>query len=199
MILDTDGLHHPGTQALCQALEAEGFHALFVGGCVRNGLLGLPSDDIDISTDARPERVMQIAQSAGLKAVPTGIDHEMVLARTGRPAAPALTPGAVRIEVGQDAQRVIEDHPAGTSFVFAAGVHRLQSIIPRSGDRLTGETGGRGIFRHDTPFERFHHAPGHRGRTNGVDPDSVGSELRCSGSGQPNDRMLAGIVCTDPG
>jgi poly(A) polymerase len=78
MILNTDWLHHPGTQALCAALEAEGFHALFVGGCVRNGLLGLPSDDIDISTDARPERVMQIAEAAGFKAVPTGIDHGTV-------------------------------------------------------------------------------------------------------------------------
>ncbi|MGI3185854.1 CCA tRNA nucleotidyltransferase [Nioella aestuarii] len=78
MILDTDWLHHQGTQVLCKALEAEGFHALFVGGCVRNGLLGLPTDDIDISTDARPERVMQIAEAAGLKAVPTGIDHGTV-------------------------------------------------------------------------------------------------------------------------
>lgn len=78
MILDTDWLRHDGTQALCRALDAEGFHALFVGGCVRNGLLGLPSDDIDISTDARPERVMQIAEAAGFKAVPTGIDHGTV-------------------------------------------------------------------------------------------------------------------------
>jgi poly(A) polymerase len=78
MILETDWLHHPGTQKLCKALEAEGFHALFVGGCVRNGLLGLPTDDIDISTDARPERVMQIAEGNGLKAVPTGIDHGTV-------------------------------------------------------------------------------------------------------------------------
>ena len=78
MILDTDWLHHPGTQALCSALEVEGFHALFVGGCVRNGLLGLPSDDIDISTDARPDRVMQIARGAGFKSVPTGIDHGTV-------------------------------------------------------------------------------------------------------------------------
>ena len=59
-------------------MQAAGFHALFVGGCVRNGLLGLPTDDIDIATDARPDRVMQIAEAAGLKAVPTGIDHGTV-------------------------------------------------------------------------------------------------------------------------
>lgn len=75
MILAADWLHHPGTQALCKALEAEGFHALFVGGCVRNGLLNLPTNDIDLSTDARPETVIRIAEAAGLKPVPTGIDH----------------------------------------------------------------------------------------------------------------------------
>ncbi len=75
MILTADWLHHPGTQALCRALEAEGYHALFVGGCVRNGLLDLPTDDIDLSTDARPETVIRIAEAAGFKAVPTGIDH----------------------------------------------------------------------------------------------------------------------------
>ena len=78
MKLTADWLHHPGTQALCRAIEVAGFHALFVGGCVRNGLLGLPTDDIDIATDARPDRVMEIAGAAGLKAVPTGIDHGTV-------------------------------------------------------------------------------------------------------------------------
>ena len=65
MRLETDWLHHPGTQALCHALQAAGFHALFVGGCVRNGLLGLPTDDIDIATDARPDRVMRVAARRG--------------------------------------------------------------------------------------------------------------------------------------
>lgn len=83
MILTADWLHHPGTQALCRAVDAAGFHALFVGGCVRNGLLGLPTDDIDIATDARPDRVMQIARDAGLKAVPTGIDHGTVTVVAG--------------------------------------------------------------------------------------------------------------------
>ncbi|MEM8680545.1 MAG: CCA tRNA nucleotidyltransferase, partial [Planctomycetota bacterium] len=55
-------------------LTDAGFEAWFVGGCVRNALLGEPVSDLDISTSARPEQVMELAESAGLKAVPTGIE-----------------------------------------------------------------------------------------------------------------------------
>ncbi len=65
----------PRTQAVCATLTGAGHQALFVGGCVRNALLGQPVADIDIATDARPERVQALAAAAGLKAVPTGIDH----------------------------------------------------------------------------------------------------------------------------
>lgn len=67
-----------GTQALCAVLGLSGYRALFVGGCVRNALLGGPVTDIDIATDARPETVSEIAQSAGFRVIPTGIDHGTV-------------------------------------------------------------------------------------------------------------------------
>jgi poly(A) polymerase len=73
-----DWLHHSGTQALCQALSATGFQALFVGGCVRNALIGAPVNDIDIATDATPEKVTNIAEKAGFKVIPTGIEHGTV-------------------------------------------------------------------------------------------------------------------------
>ena len=63
------------TQALCAALTAAGFQALFVGGCVRNALLGVPVGDIDIASDATPETVSDIAIRSGFRAVPTGIAH----------------------------------------------------------------------------------------------------------------------------
>lgn len=63
------------TQAVCRMLTEAGHQALFVGGCVRNALLGAPVADIDIATDARPERVIALASAAGLKPVPTGIEH----------------------------------------------------------------------------------------------------------------------------
>jgi poly(A) polymerase len=71
-------LTHPGTQALCAVLEGAGYQALFVGGCVRNALLGAAVSDVDISTDAQPEIVTILAEKAGFKVVPTGIDHGTV-------------------------------------------------------------------------------------------------------------------------
>lgn len=63
------------TQAVFQALTVEGHTVLAVGGCVRNALMDMPVSDVDIATDARPETVQRLAEAAGLKAVPTGIDH----------------------------------------------------------------------------------------------------------------------------
>lgn len=73
-----DWISHPGTQALCSALETAGYRGLFVGGSVRNALLGQPVSDIDVSTDATPQNVTNIAESAGFRVVPTGIDHGTV-------------------------------------------------------------------------------------------------------------------------
>lgn len=86
MKIAVDWLDHKGTQALCLALEAAGHRALLVGGCVRNALLGVPVGDVDLATDAVPENVTNIAQQAGFKVVPTGIDHGTVtVIADGRP------------------------------------------------------------------------------------------------------------------
>ncbi|MGY6410918.1 MAG: CCA tRNA nucleotidyltransferase [Alkalilacustris sp.] len=71
-------LTDPGAQAVCAMLVRAGHQALFVGGCVRNGLLELPVADVDLATDARPDRVMALAEGAGLRAVPTGLAHGTV-------------------------------------------------------------------------------------------------------------------------
>ena len=71
------------TQALLHALRSKGHQALFVGGCVRNAILGVPVQDVDIATDATPDVVIRIAENAGLRAVPTGIDHGTVTVISG--------------------------------------------------------------------------------------------------------------------
>lgn len=71
-------LNEEGTQALCRALQMAGYRALFVGGCVRNSILGQDVSDIDLSTDALPKTVSDIAETAGFRVVPTGIDHGTV-------------------------------------------------------------------------------------------------------------------------
>jgi poly(A) polymerase len=73
----------PETTAVLDALEAAGAEARFVGGCVRDSLIGRPVGDIDIATDAVPERVVEALEAAGIKAVPTGIDHGTVTAVAG--------------------------------------------------------------------------------------------------------------------
>jgi poly(A) polymerase len=65
-------------QRVCSILTDAGYQAWFVGGCVRNALIGAEVSDLDLTTDARPERVMELARDAGIKVVPTGIDHGTV-------------------------------------------------------------------------------------------------------------------------
>ena len=70
----------PATARLLEALRAGGDDARFVGGCVRDSLLGRDIHDIDIATDAVPERVVALLEAARIKAVPTGIEHGTVTA-----------------------------------------------------------------------------------------------------------------------
>ena len=71
------------TRAVFDALAAAGGAARFVGGCVRDALLGRPVKDIDIATDLPPQAVMAALRQAELKAVPTGISHGTVTAVSG--------------------------------------------------------------------------------------------------------------------
>jgi poly(A) polymerase len=69
-------LTEPETQAVMQALG----NARFVGGAVRNALLGLAVADIDIAVPVPPERILELLEAAGIKAIPTGFDHGTVTA-----------------------------------------------------------------------------------------------------------------------
>lgn len=75
MRITDDWLTAASTQRVFALLASGGHQALAVGGCVRNALLDVPVSDVDIATDARPKRVLDLARSAGIKAVPTGLDH----------------------------------------------------------------------------------------------------------------------------
>ena len=59
-------------------LNGDGEEARVVGGAVRNALLKIPIGDIDIATTALPDEVIRRAKAAGIKSVPTGIDHGTV-------------------------------------------------------------------------------------------------------------------------
>jgi len=59
-------------------LNGHGEEARVVGGAVRNALLNITIGDIDIATTALPTEVIRRAKAAGIKSVPTGIDHGTV-------------------------------------------------------------------------------------------------------------------------
>jgi poly(A) polymerase len=71
-------LERPGMRAVFGALDGNGIETRAVGGAVRNTLLRLPVTEIDLATTAEPEKVIALAEQAGLKTVPTGIDHGTV-------------------------------------------------------------------------------------------------------------------------
>jgi poly(A) polymerase len=70
----------PETRRLLAALTREGGAARFVGGCVRDGLLGRTIGDIDLATPLAPERVMALLEAADIRAIPTGLAHGTVTA-----------------------------------------------------------------------------------------------------------------------
>ncbi|MEH3037430.1 MAG: CCA tRNA nucleotidyltransferase [Sphingomonas adhaesiva] len=70
----------PGLAELAGALDVAGGHARFVGGAVRDTLLGLDVADIDLATTHRPDEVVRRLEAAGIKAIPTGIAHGTVTA-----------------------------------------------------------------------------------------------------------------------
>lgn len=78
MRISGDWIRAAGLQQVMGCLSAGGHRAYLVGGCVRNALMGHAVSDLDLATDALPERVMQLAVAAGLRAVPTGIEHGTV-------------------------------------------------------------------------------------------------------------------------
>lgn len=71
-----DWLHRAGLDRLIETLG----DSRFVGGSVRDTLLGLAVSDIDLATQLPPAAVLELLKSAGIKAVPTGIEHGTITA-----------------------------------------------------------------------------------------------------------------------
>jgi tRNA nucleotidyltransferase/poly(A) polymerase len=69
-----------GMARLLRALGADQGLTRYVGGAVRDDLLGLPVSDIDLATRLNPDEVVQRLEAARIKAVPTGIEHGTVTA-----------------------------------------------------------------------------------------------------------------------
>jgi poly(A) polymerase len=87
---------------LLGALGADAGETRFVGGCVRDTLLGLAVSDVDLATRLTPETVLDRLGKAGIKAVPTGIAHGTITAVIGGAPVEVTT---LRRDVATDGRR----------------------------------------------------------------------------------------------
>jgi len=155
----TDSLGQPHwmtashTAAVFDALEAEGGPdcARFVGGCVRNALVGRPIDDLDIATTLTPERVTEALKAAGLRVVPTGIEHGTVTAISERTPHEITT---LRRDVTTDGRRATvaftddwaEDASRRDFTLNALYARRDGSIFDPTGHGVADAKAGRIVF-----------------------------------------------------
>jgi poly(A) polymerase len=95
-------LKRPGIKRLLKALDAKNGTARFVGGAVRDLLLDVPHDDLDLATTLRPDEVTRRLEAAGIKAVPTGIEHGTITAVSSGTVVEVTT---LRSDVSTDGRR----------------------------------------------------------------------------------------------
>ena len=73
--IDEWWLREPEVARLLAALETDGAEARFVGGCVRNAVIGGGDTDLDIAINRPPEETRRLLETAEFPAHPTGVDH----------------------------------------------------------------------------------------------------------------------------
>lgn len=141
------------TVAVFDALEAAGGPdcARFVGGSVRNALVGRPVDDFDIATRLKPEESMAALKTAGLKVVPTGLAHGTVTAVSGKKPYEITT---LRRDVETDGRRAVvaftddwaEDAARRDFRLNALYADRTGAIFDPTGQGVADALAGRVVF-----------------------------------------------------
>jgi poly(A) polymerase len=122
-----------GMARVLDALGADEGLTRYVGGAVRDELLGLPVSDVDLATRLRPEEVIERLEKARVKAVPTGIDHGTITAVSdGHP----IEVTTLRRDVSTDGRRATV---AFTNDWGADAARRDFTINALSADPRTGE------------------------------------------------------------
>jgi poly(A) polymerase len=138
--LRPDWLTEPTVQHLLAALAAGGVEARFVGGCVRDALLGIETGDIDLATPARPEAVIAALETAKIKAVPTGLEHGTVTAEIP-PRTFEIT--TLRRDVETDGRHAVVAFDAGWAEDAARRDFTINAIYLAPDGSLFDPVGGR--------------------------------------------------------
>ncbi|WP_341019451.1 CCA tRNA nucleotidyltransferase [Brevundimonas diminuta] len=135
-----DWLTADATRAVMAALAAAGGAdcARFVGGCVRNAVLGAPIDDVDIATVLTPEAVVKALRAAGLKSVPTGMEHGTVTAISERQPFEITT---LRRDVSTDGRRATVAFTDDWAEDAARRDFRLNALYADAGGLILDPTG----------------------------------------------------------
>ena len=100
----------------------------YVGGCVRNAVSGHPVQDVDIATRLTPDEVMRLSADAGLKPVPTGIEHGTVTVVSGGMPHEVTT---LRKDVATDGRRAVVAFSQDWAEDAARRDFRLNAIYAR--------------------------------------------------------------------
>lgn len=148
-----DWLNAPAVVAVMDALEAAGGVdcARFVGGSVRNAVIGQPVSDIDVATTLTPDRTIQALEAAGVRAVPTGVEHGTVTAVwQGRPVEVTT----LRRDVETDGRRAVvaftqdwaEDAQRRDFTLNSLYARRDGTIIDPTGQGVADALAGRIVF-----------------------------------------------------
>lgn len=138
---DQPWLTAAATRAVMAALEAAGGPgcARFVGGCVRNSLMGQGVDDIDIATRLQPEQTIAALKAAGLKAVPTGVEHGTVTGVSEREPYEITT---LRRDVETDGRRAVVAFTEDWAEDAARRDFRLNALYADAEGTVFDPTGG---------------------------------------------------------
>ncbi len=128
------------TRAVIQALEAGGGPgcARFVGGCVRNALIGRPVDDIDIATTLTPDQATAALEAAGIRVAPTGVEHGTVTAIAEHQPFEITT---LRRDVSTDGRRAVVAFTADWTEDARRRDFRLNTLYADPDGRLYDPTG----------------------------------------------------------
>lgn len=131
----------PNASAVMNALEAAGGPdcARFVGGCVRNALMCRPVADVDIATRLTPVETIEAIERAGLKAVPTGVEHGTITAVAGRTPFEITT---LRRDVETDGRRAVVAFTQDWAEDAARRDFRLNALYVDRQGRLYDFAGG---------------------------------------------------------
>lgn len=129
---DAPWRNRPGMDRLLIALDAKSGATRYVGGCVRDALLGLEQSDVDLATRFTPDEVVKRLEAARIKAVPTGIAHGTITAVSAGTPVEVTT---LRRDVSTDGRRATV---AFTDDWRADAARRDFTINALSADPLSG-------------------------------------------------------------